>query len=113
MSAYTDVDDLIAAWVKLAGSTLFTEWADAPARFFHVPGNAPFECFQVSVRMPEDGRTAVTARAIDTNDDTDDEMDQTWEGSIGELDKLLGTAMATIETWKGRERTGPDSASPR
>jgi len=112
MSAYADVDDIIAAWVKSAGSTLYTEWAEAPARFFHVHGDPPFECFQVNVRAPEDGRTAVTACAIDTNDDTDDEMDQTWEGPVGELDKMLGTAMAAIETWKGRERKRPDPPSP-
>ena len=112
MRAYADVDDVIAAWVKTSGSMLFTEWADAPARFFHVPGDPPFECFQVSVRVPEDGQTAVTARAIDTNEDTDHEMGQTWEGPVGELDEMLGTAMAAIEMWRGRGRTRPDLPSP-
>jgi hypothetical protein len=27
MSSYAEVDDVIAAWVKATGSTLFTEWA--------------------------------------------------------------------------------------
>ena len=112
MSSYADVDGVIAARVRSAGSTLFTEWADAPARFFYVPGDPPFECFQISVRVPNDGRTAVTARAIDTNDDNDEAMDQTWEGSVSELDEMLGTAMSTIEEWKGRERTRPDPPSP-
>jgi hypothetical protein len=112
MNPYAEVDRVIAAWVKSAGSTLFTEWADAPARYFHVPGDPPFECFQVSVRVPEKGRTAVTAAAIDTNDDTEDEMKQTWEGPVGELDMMLGTATAAIETWKGRERKSPDPPSP-
>ena len=112
MSAYADLDGVIGAWVKSTGSTLLTEWVDAPARFFHVSGDPPFECFQVSVRVPEDSQTAVTARAIDTNDDTDHEMDQTWEGPVGELDEMLGTAMAAIETWRGRRRTRPDLPSP-
>jgi hypothetical protein len=112
MNAYADVDGVITEWVKAAGFTLYTEWADAPARFVYVPGDPPFECFQLSVSAPERGRTAVTAWAVDTNDDTDDEMNQTWEGPVDELDKMLGTAMAAIETWKGRERRRPDQASP-
>jgi hypothetical protein len=112
MSAYADLDGVIAKWVKSTGSALFTEWADAPGRFFHVPGNPPFECFQVSIRAPEDGRLEVTARAIDTNDDAEDDMDKTWEGPVGELDKMLGKAIAAIEAWKGRERTRPDPRSP-
>ena len=112
MSGYADVDDVIDAWVKSTGSTLFTEWAGAPARFFHVPGDPPFECFQVSVRQPEDGRTAVIARAIDANDNTDERMDQTWEGSIAQLDEMLEAALATIGKLKLRDRTRPDLASP-
>lgn len=112
MTTYADLDDVIDVWVKATGSTLFTEWAYAPARYFHVPGDSPFECFQVSVRLPEGGRTAVTARAIDTNDDTGEKMDQTWEGRVGELDEKLGTAIATVEKWKGRERKRADPPSP-
>lgn len=112
MSGYADVDDVIDKWVRSTGSSLFTEWADAPARFFHVPGDPPFECFQVSVHPPVDGRTGVTARAIDTNDNTEETMDQTWEGPTGELDWMLGAAMALIEKWKGRERNAPDPPSP-
>jgi len=112
MNVYADVDSVIKAWVKSTGSTLFTEWADAPARFFHVPGDPPFECFQVSVRPSMDGRTAVTARAIDTNDDTEEAMDQTWEGPTSELGDLLGSAMALIREWKNRQRKTPDPPSP-
>lgn len=111
MGTYSDVDHVINRWVKTTGSSLFTEWADAPARFFYLPGDPPFECFQVSVRLPENGRTSVTARAIDTNDNTDEEMDQIWEGSISELDAMLRAALGTIETWKGRERKTPDPPS--
>jgi hypothetical protein len=62
MSAYAEVDDVITEWVKATGSKLFTEWADAPARYFHIPGDPPFECFQVSVRPPEEGRTSVLSQ---------------------------------------------------
>lgn len=112
MSSYAEVDDVIAAWVKAIGSTLHTQWAGAPARYFHVPGDPPFECFQVSVRPPENGRVAVTARAIDTNDNTEEDMDQTWEGPLANLDEMLGNALAIVEKWKTRERTKPDPPSP-
>ena len=112
MSAYAEVDEVIAEWVDATGSTLFTEWADAPARYFYIPGDPPFECFQVSVQPPENGRTAVLARAIDTNDDTDAEMDQTWEGCVGELEAMLRTAVGTIDQWKARTRKTPDPPSP-
>ena len=111
MSDYAAVDGVIDAWVKKAGSTLFTEWAGAPARHFHIPGDPPFECFQVSVLAPENGRTAVVARAIDTNDDAENKMDQTWEGPITELDGMLRSAFFTIEKWKSRVRKRPDPAS--
>lgn len=112
MSGYSDIDGVIAKWVKAADTTLYTEWADAPARFFHIPGDPPFECFQINVEVPEGGRTEVTARAIDTNDATDEHMDQTWRGPISELDKMLAAAVTAIETWKKRERLKPDPASP-
>ena len=112
MNGYADVDGVIAKWVRSADSTLYTEWADAPARFFHIHGDPPFECFQISVQAPEGGLTAVTARAIDTNDDTDEEMDQTWRGEISELDRMLSAAVTAIEKWKRRERLRPDPPSP-
>ncbi len=107
MNPYADVDGVINTWVKAADSSLFTEWADAPARFFHIPGDPPFECFQVSVQRPKDGRTAVTARAMDTNDDTEDEMDQTWEGPVADLNEMLAAAMAAIQKWKNRSGVAP------
>ena len=112
MGGYADVDDVINKWVGSIGSTLFTDWADSPARFFHVPGDPPFECFQVSVHLPVDGRTGVTARAIDTNDGTEHAMEQTWRGSTDELDEMLGAAVALIERWKARDRKAPDPPSP-
>ncbi len=113
MVNYEAVDRVIDAWIEATGSTPFTEWAGEPARFFRVPGDPPFECFQISVRLPKNGRTAVTARAVDTNGDAEEGMDQTWEGSVPQLDAMLGAAMATIEKWKGRDRTRPDPPSPR
>jgi hypothetical protein len=112
MSGYADIDGVIDTAVKAAGSTLVTEWAGTAARYFHVPGDPPFECFQVSVRPPENGRTSVTARAIDTNDDTEEEMDQTWEGPLEQLCEMLGSALAIVEKWKTRGRTKADPASP-
>ena len=112
MSSYAEVDPIIIGWVEDVGSFLFTEWADAPARFFHLPGHPPFECFQVSVRLPKNGRIKVVARAIDTNDDTDDEMDRIWEGPVAGLDDMLREAIGTIEAWKVRVRKKPDPPSP-
>lgn len=100
MDDYACVDRVIDAWVNAAGSTLYTEWAGKPARFFHVPGAPPFECFQVSVGSPSAGRVAVLARSIDTNDDA--ELERAWEGPVGELDAMLADAMATVETWRAR-----------
>jgi len=113
MSGFADIDSVIAKWVRAADTTLYTEWADVPARFFHIPGDPPFECFQISVQVPKGGQTSVTARAIDTNDDTDEQMDKTWRGPIGDLDGMLGAAVALVEKWKERERLRLDPASPR
>jgi hypothetical protein len=65
------------------------------------------------VQVPQGGRTSVTTRAIDTNDGADDQMDQTWRGPIGDLDAMLGAAVALIETWKRRNRARSNPASPR
>ena len=98
MNGYADVDGVIAKWVRSADSTLYTEWADAPARFFHIHGDPPFECFQISVQAPEGGLTAVTARAIDTNDDTDEETFRPYTGHVpaDSTQLLLVAATATL-----------------
>jgi hypothetical protein len=106
MGDYSAVDGVIKAWVKATGSTLFKEWADQPARFFHIPGKAPFECFQVSVGAPSAGVVTVYARAIDTNDDGEAELEQNWQGPVADLDAMLAAAIAAIEIWK--ERSGSD-----
>ena len=100
--AYAEVDGVIDHWVKATGSTLFKEWAGEPARFFHLPGEPPFECFQVSIASPENGHLTVLARSIDTNDDA--EMERTWAGLAGDLEAMLSAAVATIESWKVREQ---------
>lgn len=105
MISYAHVDGVIDAWVKATGSTLFTEWADKPARFFHIPGTPPFECFQISIDPPSPNGIVVFARAIETNDHTEKGMEQTWEGPVSELDKLLAAAVATVERWKARPQT--------
>ncbi len=111
MSGYEDVDEVIQRWVESVGSTLFTEW-QGPARYFHLPGDPPFECFQISVKPPHDGRIMVRAGAIDTNDNKDDDMYRTWEGALAELDAMLGAAVAAVEEWRARERKRPDPPSP-
>lgn len=73
-----------------------------PARFFHLPGESPFECFQVSIAAPEGGYLTVLARSIDTNDDV--EMERTWTAAASDLDAMLSAAVATIEAWKTREQ---------
>jgi hypothetical protein len=51
------------------------------------------ECFQITVQAPENGRTAVVARAIDTNDDTVTQMGEEWERPVDELDGMLRAAL--------------------
>lgn len=108
MSDFAAVDGVIDAWVKATGSTLFTDWAGQPARFFHVPGKPPFECFQIVVFPPSQGNVAVQASSIDTNDDA--EMMELWEGPVSTLDDMMATAVATVEKWKDREQ-GQDAGS--
>lgn len=42
------------------------------------------------------------AWAIDTYDDSEMEMDRTWNGRVSELNEMLGTAVATVQDWKAR-----------
>ena len=102
MSDYSAVDGIIGAWVRRTGSTLFTEWVGQPARFFHLPGKPPHECFQISVERPSAEAISVFARAIDTNDDSESELEKSWHGPVGDLDLLLSAAIETVEAWKGR-----------
>ncbi|QND57738.1 MULTISPECIES: hypothetical protein [Mesorhizobium] len=102
MTTYADVDVVIDAWVRATDSTLFTEWAGKPARFFHIGGSRQFECFQISIGLPDSNEIAVSARAIDTYDDSEMEMDRTWQGPVSELNEMLATAVATVKQWKAR-----------
>ena len=111
-SPYSDADPVIEKWVKALGSTLSTEWADQPARFFYVAGDPPFECFLISVAPPAHGRIKVDAHAVDTNDDTEDDLEASWTGDVGDLDAMLASAIDTISAWKKRQRTKPDPPSP-
>ena len=98
---YAELDPLIQKWVKLTGSALFTQHSDGqPARYFHLPGFPPFECFQIVVFPPKQGKVVVQAASIDTNDDA--EMLKLWDGPTETLDNLLRQAVATIEQWKVR-----------
>jgi hypothetical protein len=111
MATYAELDGVIDHWVKLTGSTLFTEWAGAPARFFHIHGTPPFECFQISIDPSPAHHVTVLARAIDTNDDSESSMEETWEGAAEELSSMLESAVTTIEKWKERPGSNPQSPS--
>jgi hypothetical protein len=108
---FSDVDPVIARWVTHLGSTLFSEWNGAPARFFHIPGDPPFECFQISVERSEPHEVAVYARAIDTNDDTENNLEKSWTGTPAQLDAMLASASRAINDWKARFRFVPDLPS--
>ncbi|MEA3391239.1 hypothetical protein [Sphingobium sp. CCH11-B1] len=112
MPAFEKLDPVIEKWVSILGTKLFTESAHRPARFFYTPGDPPFECFQISVAPPKWGRVKVHARAVDTNDDVERELEQVWKGSVVELDDMLAAAVETINTWKTRTRQVPDPPSP-
>ena len=103
MNDYADVDCVIQRWVEATGSTLFTDWDGKPFRYFHVPGEPPNECFQVVVFPPSSEAVTVQAASIDTNDDS--EFLEVWEGAISDLDALLGTAVAAVQSWKDRNYT--------
>ena len=105
MTAFTDLDPVINKWVEATGSTLVEEWAGQSARFFHLPGEPPFECFQIVVFQPTGGEVTVQAASIDTNDAA--EMIQIWEGPVASLDDLLGVAMSTVEQWRRRPQVDP------
>ena len=109
MDVYSEIDATINECVAALGSTLFTEWAGSPCRFFYTPGDPPFEVFQISVDPPASGRVAVFASAVDTNDDA--VMEQNWEGPVDQLAEMLGNAVRTVNQWKQRTRTKPDPSS--
>jgi hypothetical protein len=100
MSDYAAIDGVIDAWVIATGSTLFRKWAGQPARYFHLPGQPPFECFQISIDLPSADAVCVYARAIDTNDDTELELEKCWKGPAAGIDAMLRMAVETIEAWK-------------
>ena len=94
------------------GSKLSTDWDGDAARFFYTPGDPPFEVFQISISPPFADRVQVFARAADTNDDTEEDLEGEWSGSTSELDGLIEIAVATIDGWKSRSRKKPDPPSP-
>ena len=112
MDAYSELDATIEACVKAQSSKLFTEWANKPARYFHIHGDPPFECFQVNVGLPVSGKITVFVCAIDTNDDTEFELERRLEGSVEDLSRMMDDAIDTISGWKLRLRNKPDPPSP-
>jgi len=112
MSTYDAVDPLIEKWVSALGSKLFTEWAGEPARFFYIHGDPPFEVFRINISPPVGDLLQVFAYAVDTNDDTEEELKGDWSGSTSELDGMIQLAVITIDGWKSRIRKKPDPPSP-
>jgi hypothetical protein len=112
MSAYDSVDPVIEKWVSALGTTLCTEWAGETARFFYMPGDPPFEVFQINISPPVGDRLQVFAHAVDTNDDTDEGMACDWSGSTDELDGMIQLAVTTVNGWQSRNRKKPDPPSP-
>ena len=100
MTPYAEVDPIIDAWATATVQKLFTEWAERPARFAYLPGLRPFECFQISIDQPLDGRVAVLARSVDTDDES--EFEQRWEGAIEALSAMLDEATNRVRIWVNR-----------
>lgn len=107
MSPFDEIDSVIEACAASVGSTLLGERLVDTRRWFHLPGDPPFECFQIVVWPPSNGKITVQAGAIDTNDNTEREMIDVWEGPIIKLASMLDNALATVEGWKARPRTKP------
>jgi hypothetical protein len=100
MNPFAAIDDHLARRTTADGWELSTEWADAPARYFHIHGDRPWDCFQVNIVAPSTDRMTVTARSIDTNDGI--EFEAIFSGAVGDFPRLLAAAVKTIEVWKGR-----------
>lgn len=109
MASYADVDGVIADWVKATGSPLFTEWAGEPARFFYIPGIPPFECFQISLNPPFPDRIAVFARTIDTNDNTEEELEEAWGRSAYGTGPNVGRSSGNYRTVEGASAAGHEA----
>ena len=84
------------------GWKLSLEWDGSPARFFYTGGDAPYECFQVSIEPPSAGQVRIFALSVDTNDDQ--EFEESWRGAVADFPELLEAALCQIEIWKRRNR---------
>jgi len=100
-----DVESVVSACVSSIGSTLFGGDEIDPRLWFHVPGDPSHECFQIMVWQPTGASITVQAAAIDTNDDTEDDMVQIWESSAVDLPAMLKTALATVQAWRDRVKS--------
>jgi hypothetical protein len=100
MNPYLLIDAQLDRQAAEKGWVVFREWANAPARFFYIPGHDGHDCFQVSIAPPVLGALVVTACSVDTNDDQN--FERVWRGGIDELDSLLALAIDQIEIWESR-----------
>lgn len=105
MPPLTEVESVVSACVSSIGSTLFGGDGADPRLWFHLAGDPPHECFQIAVWPPNSGSITVQAAAIDTNDDTEADMIEVWEGPVADLAAMLTTALATVKTWRERPKS--------
>ncbi|MFJ6025515.1 hypothetical protein ACIQC9_13070 [Brevundimonas sp. NPDC092305] len=101
MDLYRIIDPQLARRAAAERWTIFTEWGDAPARFFYISGSLPGDCFQISIDPPEAEAIAITARSVDTDHGL--EFEQTWRGTTAGFGDALELAIQRVEAWKRRE----------
>ena len=101
MSGYAEVDPILSEWAQATGSHLITYEEGSPDRLLIIWGEPPYEIFDVRVAMPKNGRTSVTATLRDYHPYRPKRAeDQTWNGSVQDLQRMLEAAFAKIEGWK-------------
>jgi len=100
MTVYGEADAIINTWANANVKTLFVEWAGQPARCAYLPGNRPFECFQISIEPPVSGHIAVNACSIDTDDGN--EFEKRWVGPLDDLAMMLDDATSAVKDWANR-----------
>ncbi|MBN8809602.1 MAG: hypothetical protein J0I47_15390 [Sphingomonas sp.] len=91
------MDEVIETWAVTNVKKLFDKWAGKSARFAYSSGLRPFEYFQISINPPCEGHVVISARSIDTDDDT--EFEREWEGATDKLAAMLNDATKTVMDW--------------
>lgn len=112
MSCYSEIDPVIAKWVLALGVPLHEGSADSHLRCFYIPGEPPFESFQICINPPCKGSIKVLASSVGTKDGTEDGLEASWEGAVSQLEEMLASAVETVVKWKKRKPKRPDPPSP-